>query len=89
MSSFQGASFFSGHHAVRSAETLMAHRSVTDSGSSLIPDNLEEIEKFKIEDLTGFLSSDKQKLADLHERHTDVGKTGEKPIKSDNFKQNN
>ena len=56
----------------------MAHRSVQDNVSTVIPDDLEEIKKFKIEDLNGFLSSDKQMLTDLHKNHIDVGKTGEK-----------
>ena len=78
LSSFQGASFFSGHRAVRSADTLMAHIEVWrgGSGNDVIPENLEEIEKSKIEDLSGFLNSDKQKLSDLHNHHMDVGKLG-------------
>ena len=76
LSSFQGASFFSGHRAVRSADTLMAHQSIVDGSNDVIPENLEEIEKSKIEDLSGFLNSDKQKLSDLHNHHMDVGKLG-------------
>ena len=76
LSSFQGASFFSGHRAVRSADTLMAHIEVYGSVNDIIPENLEEIEKYKIEDLNGFLNSDNQKLSDLHNHHMDVGKLG-------------
>ena len=77
MGSFQGASFFSGHLAVRSTDTLLAHKEARDQVSTIIPENLEEIENFKADNLNGFLNSDKQKISDLHKNHLDVGKTGE------------
>lgn len=76
LSSFQGASFFSGHCAVRSVDTLLAHKDTRDQASKIIPKNLENIENFKADNLNGFLNSDKQKISDLHKNHIDVGKTG-------------
>ena len=62
---------------MRSADTLLAHKEARDQISAIIPENLEEIENFKVDNLNGFLNSDKQKISDLHKNHLDVGKTGE------------
>lgn len=62
---------------MRSTDTLLAHKDARDQVSKIIPENLEEIENFKADNLNGFLNSDKQKISDLHKNHIDVGKTGE------------
>ena len=63
---------------MRSTDTLLAHKDARDQVSKIIPENLEEIENFKADNLDGFLNSDRQKISDLHKNHIDVGKTGTK-----------
>ena len=75
---------------MRSTDTLLAHKDARDQVSKIIPENLEEIENFKADNLDGFLNSDRQKISDLHKNHIDVGKTGTKtpfdqPKKSKGF----
>lgn len=75
LSSFQGASFFSGHRAVRSHNTLTAHHNPRDSISEeLIPKDEEKIKNLTVDKLSGYHTElDKQKLEDLHKHHADVG----------------